>query len=361
MTVPTLPNDRLWRGKRVLLTGHTGFKGTWALIWLHRMGAEVTGFALEPETNPALFSLAGGDTLCRSIIADLRDIDAVTSVVKACDPQIVIHMAAQPIVGRSIEYPVETLASNVMGTANLLEALRLHAKPEAILVVTSDKVYANDERGLPFRENDLLGGKDPYSASKAATELITRSYSQTYFSKLGVSVATARCGNIVGGGDYSERRIIPDVVRAMENGETLALRHPEATRPWLHVIDGVCGYLIYCEALAAKRDVPSSLNFGPTEDASLTVSEVADLMQAALGASGGWRHEPVPGSVEMKALAVESSLARKALGWADKIRGSDRISLTANWHRDVSAGKPALDACFAQLDQYAQTSEAIQA
>jgi CDP-glucose 4,6-dehydratase len=336
----------------VLLTGHTGFKGSWAAIWLHKLGAEVTGFSLEPEHEPSLYTQANVAQLCVSAIGDLRDAAAVTEVVKASRPDVVIHMAAQPIVRRSIEDPVESIAVNVLGTAHLLDAIRKHARPQAILVITSDKVYANDERGEAFKEGDQLGGKDPYSASKASAEIVTQSFARSYFDKQGVAAATARCGNIVGGGDYSVDRILPDALRAAEAGRMLVLRHPEATRPWLHVLDGVCGYLCFAEQLAAGAKLPKSLNFGPTEDQPLPVSRVADLMQATLGVTGGWRHEPVPGSIEMKALAVDSTLSRRTLGWMDRVQGDARIGWTADWHRAVNGGADARAQCLAQISAY---------
>ncbi|MEL7482442.1 MAG: CDP-glucose 4,6-dehydratase [Pseudomonadota bacterium] len=347
------PNPEFWRGKRVLLTGHTGFKGAWTLCWLNKLGAHVTGLSLAPETAPAMFDQIGGDELCQSTIFDLRDKDKVSQIVGESDPEIVIHMAAQTIVGQSIDAPLDTLSSNVMGTAHLLDALRGHDGIEAILIITSDKVYANDDRGRAFEESDELGGKDPYSASKAAKELIVRSFAQTYFSKRTVPIATARCGNIVGGGDYSDRRILPDVVRAAERGEALVLRHPEATRPWLHVIDGICGYLVYAEALAQNKPVPNALNFGPSEETALSVRDVTEIMQTALGASSKWRHEPVPGSVEMITLAVNSALARETLGWSDRIRGKERIELTADWYRKVADGADPRRLTFEQIDRVA--------
>ncbi len=348
----SLPDPAFWRDKRVLLTGHTGFKGAWALYWLSRMGADVTGLALAPDTDPALFDLLGGAALGRHHVADVRDAGAVQEIVAAARPQIVLHMAAQPIVRRSITDPCETIDINVMGVANLLSPLRTVAGLEAVVVITSDKVYANDERGRAFEEGDRLGGKDPYSASKAAAELVTQSFRQTYFADAGVPVATARCGNIIGGGDFAADRIVPDVVRAAAAGETLVLRHPDATRPWLHVLDGVCGYLVYAEQLAGGAALPAALNFGPDPEPELPVRRVADLMQSALGASGGWRHEPVPGSKEMKALAVDSTLARAALGWRDRIRGDDRIVWTADWHKAQRDGAEPRRICDRQLDAF---------
>jgi CDP-glucose 4,6-dehydratase len=358
MTSQLSPREAFWRGRRVLLTGHTGFKGAWALAWLHRMGALVTGLSLPPNTNPALYDLIRGDQLCASIIGDLRDGAAVEAAVKASAPELVLHMAAQPIVRRAIADPIESIATNVLGTAHLLQALRGCASVKAVLVVTSDKVYANDESGRAFLEDDRLGGKDPYSASKAAAELVTSSFARSYFDALGVPVATARCGNIVGGGDYSQDRIVPDVIRAAQSGQALTLRHPEATRPWLHVIDGVAGYLLYLEALSAGASLPRALNFGPFEDEGLPVQDVVRLMQETLNCPAGWRHEPVAGSIEMRALAVGSALARETLDWRDRILGPERIRWTGRWHHDVAAGADPRLRLYADLDAYMATGGA---
>ncbi len=349
----TAPNPEFWNGRSVLLTGHTGFKGAWALLWLHAMGARVTGFSLPPETDPAMIDQIGGESLCRSHLGDLRDLGAVERVVAESKPDIVLHMAAQPIVRRSIADPLETLAVNVQGTAHLLDAVRRLAKPQAVLVVTSDKVYSNDDQGRPFGEDDRLGGKDPYSASKAAAELVTYSFGRTYFDALGIPWAAARCGNIVGGGDYSVDRIIPDAVRAAAAGQPLLLRHPEATRPWLHVIDGVAGYFVFAERLVQDpATAPKALNFGPGEGPPLPVSDVASMMLEALEASVSWRHEPVPGSVEMKALAVDSALARKTLGWRDRIIGQDRMIWSAQWYKAARDGADLRAASLAQIEAY---------
>ncbi|MEM0944639.1 MAG: CDP-glucose 4,6-dehydratase, partial [Pseudomonadota bacterium] len=267
-----------WRGRRVLLTGHTGFKGAWAGAWLGRMGAEVTGFALAPQTQPALFEML--DFPGRSIIGDLRDPAAISQAVADADPEIVIHMAAQPLVRQSYADPVETYGTNVMGTVHLLEALK-PAPAGRILVVTSDKVYENDETGRAFAEGDRLGGHDPYAASKAATEIVVASYRRSFFAEAGVALATARGGNVIGGGDFSADRLVPDIARALAAGRPVELRNPQATRPWQHVLDCLSGYLTYLEALP---DAPAALNFGPADPAdALSVAEVTGAMNAALG------------------------------------------------------------------------------
>lgn len=350
--MPRLPNPDFWRGRRVLLTGHTGFKGSWAALWLEQLGAEVTGLALDPDTDPSLFTLARVGSGVDSRIVDVRDRDGVQAVVTAAQPQVVLHLAAQPLVRRSIREPVETIAINVMGTTHLLDALRRQAGLEAVLVVTSDKVYANAERGLPFAESDALGGKEPYSASKAAVELVTAAFATSYFDTLDIPLATARAGNVVGGGNFSEDRIVPDLVRAALAGETLVLRHPEAVRPWQHVLDCVAGYLIYAEALANREGVPQALNFGPEPTEPVTVAEFTDALQAALGVSGGWRHEPVEGSVEAKHLTLDSDEARRLLDWRDRLPGRACVSAVADWYRSWMQGEDMRAVTLAQITAY---------
>jgi CDP-glucose 4,6-dehydratase len=333
-----LPQSSFWRGKRVLVTGHTGFKGGWATLWLSRMGAKVSGLALPPAGKTSFFALVKIDDLIDSQLVDLRDASGVARVVGAAAPEIVLHFAAQPLVRRSIARPIDTIETNVLGTANLLEALRAIDALRTVLIVTSDKVYANSEKGQPFREGDTLGGKDPYSASKAACEIITRSFVQSFLSPRGVVGATARGGNVIGGGDFSEDRILPDAVRAIEEDRPLILRHPEATRPWQHVLDCLAGYLCFCEALDQRRDVPLALNFGPGEEQHVSVRELVEIFHSVMAAKRGWRHEPVAGSIEMKALALDTSLARRTLDWSDRLPGKRAVEWTARWYHQYLAG-----------------------
>jgi CDP-glucose 4,6-dehydratase len=346
------PDPAFWRGKRVLLTGHTGFKGGWAALWLSRMGAEVTGFALAPDTQPNLFSLAGVASGTVSRLGDLRDEAAAQAAVATSRPQLVLHMAAQPIVRRSIADPVETFATNVLGTAHLLAALRGSPGLSTILVVTSDKVYANDAGHEALSENDRLGGTDPYSASKAATELVAASFAGTYFTREGVRLATARGGNVVGGGDFAADRLVPDAVRAVSAGTPLVLRHPGATRPWQHVLDCVSGYLVYAEGLTRGVDVPAALNFGPSAGAPVPVGTLADAVLEALGSGSGWRHEPDPGSVEKATLAVDASRARASLGWDDLLRDRALVAWTAAWYRAWREGHDMRAVSLDQIGAY---------
>jgi CDP-glucose 4,6-dehydratase len=341
-----------WRGKRVLLTGHTGFKGGWAAIWLAGLGAEVTGLALSPDQQPSLFELARVDRLLTSVLADLRDEAAVAAALDDREFDLVLHMAAQPIVRTSIEAPVATFAANVMGTAHLLQALRRQAGLKAILVITSDKVYANAETGRAFTEADPLGGKDPYSASKAATEIVTASFGRSYFEPVGVPLATARGGNVIGGGDFSRDRLVADIVRSAWAGRPAILRHPEATRPWQHVLDCLAGYFAYAQALATKPDTPRALNFGPRPGGrEVAVGELATLAADALGAPA-WRHEPDPRSIEARSLAIDATLARQVLGFESRLAAEEAVALTVDWYARQAAGEDPLALCRSQIEGY---------
>lgn len=345
-------NPDFWRSKRVLLTGHTGFKGAWAAIWLSRMGAQVTGLALPPDQDPSLYELAGVARRVASRLVDLRNFEAVSGLVSEQSFDLVLHMAAQPIVRAAIEDPIETFETNVMGTAHLLQALRDQSALQAVLVITTDKVYANTETGRAFVETDALGGKDPYSASKAAAELVTASFAKSYFEREGVPVATARGGNVIGGGDFSRDRLVADIVRAAQAGETVELRHPEATRPWQHVLDCVAGYLTYLQALAERPEAPRALNFGPRPGgADVTVGELASLGVAALGAQP-WRHDPDPDSLEARALAIDAAKAAEALGFESQFDAPAAVALTMDWYRRQAAGEAALDLCLEEIEGY---------
>ncbi|WP_309605368.1 CDP-glucose 4,6-dehydratase [Phenylobacterium sp.] len=341
-----------WRDKRVLLTGHTGFKGSWAAIWLARLGADVTGLALAPDQTPSLFDLAGVEALTTSLIVDLRDAAAVEAALAGRSFDLVLHMAAQPIVRTAIADPVATFASNVMGTVHLLQALRAQTTLRAVLAVTSDKVYANTEQGRAFAEGDRLGGKDPYSASKAATEIVAASFAQSYFAPAGVTLATARGGNVIGGGDFSRDRIVADIVRAAAAGEPVVLRHPQATRPWQHVLDCVAGYLIYLQALASDPATPRALNFGTRPGGeAVTVGALASLGVEALGAQP-WRHEPDPRSLEAGALAIDASLAKRVLAFESRLEAPAAVAQTMDWYRRQASGEDALALCRAQIAAY---------
>ena len=344
-------NPAFWAGKNVLLTGHTGFKGSWAALWLTRLGARVTGLALAPDQTPSLFDLAQVGEGIDSRIADLRDPAALNAAL-AGDFDLVLHMAAQPIVRASIEDPVGTFDTNVLGTARLLQGLRTQASLKAILVVTSDKVYANDDAGRAFVETDPLGGKDPYSASKAATEVVVQSFARSFFTGQAIAVGTARGGNVIGGGDFSRDRLVADIVRAVAAGEAVSLRHPEATRPWQHVLDCLAGYFAHLEALATDSTTPRALNFGPKPGGpEVSVGELASLGVAALNGKP-WRHEADPASIEAHALAIDASLARRTLGFESRIDAPEAVALTMDWYRRQAASEAARDLCLEQIAGY---------
>lgn len=344
-----------WAGKRVLLTGHTGFKGSWAACWLMQMGAEVHGFALAPETTPNLHDLLGLNYASETI-ADLRDHSNVAEFVKEVKPDLVLHMAAQPLVRRGYREPVETMGTNIMGTANLLDALRDSPGLQGILVVTSDKAYDNDSYDqahgeIVFTEDDALGGRDPYSASKGCQEIITRSFGQSYFRAANIPVVTARAGNVVGGGDWSEDRLMTDIIRAVSNGQAVELRSPGTTRPWQHVIEPVAGYLMYLQAAVQQKTHQIALNFGPKE--SHTVAHVTGLVLDAWGSKAGITlQENVDGSKEALTLALDSSLATRTLSWKPRLDLPTCIDWIVEWHKAHLENHTMRDVTEAQIASF---------
>ena len=346
------PSPDFWSGRRVLLTGHSGFKGGWAALWLQRLGAEVHGLALAPETDPSLWREVGQGILASEHLCDVADAEAVQRVVVAARPQIVLHMAAQALVRRSYADPLGTVATNVTGTANLLDALRHVDGIEAALIVTTDKVYANAGMTRNFVEDDRLGGHDPYSASKAAAELITQSFAASFLAPLGVKVATARAGNVVGGGDWSRDRLVPEVWRAARDGVPLTLRSPDATRPWQHVLEPLAGYFRYLERLAGGDDLPGALNFGPLPGTPLTVAQVAEAMADALGVERGWRQDEGEHPPEMQWLSIDPSQARVSLGWTPMLDSGATIEWTARWYDQHRCGTPSKELCLQQIHDY---------
>ena len=349
---PDAIDDGFWRGRRVLLTGHTGFKGGWTALWLHRLGAEVHGLALPAASDPNLWNLIGEGTLAGETIADLADRAALERAVAETRPQIVLHLAAQALVRRSYVDPVGTIATNAMGTIHLLDALRESDGLQAVLVVTTDKVYENTDSGRDFVESDPLGGHDPYSASKAAAELLVRSYAASFFDEARVPVATARAGNVIGGGDWSEDRLVPDVWRAARDNVPLVLRYPGATRPWQHVLEPTFGYLRFVEALAQGLDVPRALNFGPLPGQPATVAEVAEKIGAALGCSTAWEQDDGMHPAEMKLLSIDPTLAARSIGWRPVLDQETTLEWTASWYGRWQRGEAARALCLAQIRDY---------
>jgi CDP-glucose 4,6-dehydratase len=327
-----------WRDRRVLVTGHTGFKGAWLVLWLTGMGARVTGLSLPPHTEPSLFALCA-EGRCTDLYGDIADPAVVVPALADCAPEIIIHMAAQALVRPSYLDPLRTYATNVMGTANLLQAVRSVPSVRAVVVVTSDKVYQNDGAGRPFIEDDRLGGHDPYSNSKACAELVTNSFRQCFFSGP-CHVATARAGNVIGGGDWSPYRIVRDVVEAFQTGAPVALRYPHAVRPWQHVLDPLAGYLMLAQAMATDAvRAPAALNFGPDAESFRSVSELVQAFSARWDGRPGWRLDSGDHPHEASLLTLDATRAHTLLGWRPLLLFDEAVAWTADWYRAFRDGE----------------------
>lgn len=350
------PTPDFWRGKHVLLTGHTGFKGSWLALWLARLGAEVTGLALAPATEPDLFTLARvADDMHAIHACDVRDAQAVAAHVQAARPQVVLHLAAQALVRAGYADPVATYATNVMGTAHVLDALRGQADVRAVVVVTTDKVYRNREWAYPYREDDPLGGHDPYSASKAAAEIVAASYRDAFLAAQGVAVATARAGNVIGGGDWAADRLLPDAVRAWSAGQQLTIRHPGATRPWQHVIEPLAAYLCLAERLWADPARAGAYNFGPLPHEAATVGNVIKMAASAYPSNATSYGNNSNGPHEAGWLALETAHARQTLGVGPRWGLDTAVARTMAWYRAQQGGADARALCLADLDAWEAT------
>lgn len=346
------PSQKFWSGKKVLVTGHTGFKGAWLTHWLLRLGAKVVGAALPPNTSPSLFHLLNLETRVDSHFLDIRDNEKLNTLVSNYQPDIVVHMAAQPLVRASYVDPLTTFSTNVMGTASLLHALK-ESKPSIALIITTDKVYRNTGTYFPMRESDPLGGHDPYSASKAASELVVSSYVDSFLKDAGVVVATARAGNVVGGGDWSENRLIPDAVKAWQAGETLKIRNPQAVRPWQHVLEPLCGYLLLMERMYEDPSFSGAFNFGPETSEAATVRDViarAFEVWPALNVEWGSEKECFH---EAPYLSLEISKVKQALGYVPRWSLVDTIRNTFSWYAEQSnSNVSALDLCDMDIERF---------
>jgi len=326
-------NPAFWAGRRVLLTGHTGFKGGWLALWLRMLGAEVRGYALPATTTPALWHVARLAELTPGTLADIRDGVRIAASVAEFQPEVVLHLAAQPLVRGSYETPAETYAANVMGTVHLLEAVRRCNAVRAVVVVTSDKCYDNREWPWPYREQDALGGHDPYSSSKACVELLCASWRASFLQGSSTQLATARAGNVIGGGDWSPDRLVPDALRAWERGETLTLRFPHATRPWQHVLEPLHGYLLLAQALAEGQEHAAAWNFGPDTDGVASVAEVVGRLSTLWPGPAAWHPEaPAQQPHEAGLLALDSAKARRLLGWRPRWTLAQALARTVEWH-----------------------------
>ncbi|MDJ0907472.1 MAG: CDP-glucose 4,6-dehydratase [Woeseiaceae bacterium] len=339
-----------WRGRRVLVTGHTGFKGSWLSTWLVQLGADVTGMALEPYTDPAMFSLLGLDQHLDSRIADIRDLAAVQAIVAASRPEIIIHMAAQALVRESYSTPVETFNTNVMGTAHVLEAARGADSVGAVVVVTSDKCYENREWVWGYRENDAMGGHDPYSASKGCAELVTTSYRQSFGDRL--PVASARAGNVIGGGDWADDRLIPDMVRAIEAGRPVEIRNPAAIRPWQHVLEPLSGYMMLAERVFEDGDrFAGAWNFGPAIGDTQPVSALVERLSRNFDALE-WNVDTGEHPHEAHFLKLDISKAVSELGYRPRVSLETALDWTAEWYQAYFDGQAMLDVTRRQIDAF---------
>lgn len=342
-----------WRGKRVLVTGHTGFKGGWLCLWLQTLGADVHGFSLPPPTNPCLFEIARiEEGMASSTLADIRDQSALSAAMDKIRPELIFHLAAQPLVRRSYQAPLETYGVNVMGLAHLLEAVRTTGGVKAVVNVTSDKCYENQEWPWSYRENERLGGLDPYSSSKACAELVTAAYRHAFLAHSGTAIATARAGNVIGGGDWATDRLLPDFFRAMDAGTPLAIRSPHAVRPWQHVLEPLAGYLSLAKHLdTGGKDFAEAWNFGPTDDDAQSVGWIINqLTHRTPGAP--WRQDLGPQPHEAHILKLDSSKARARLGWKPRWNLATALDKTWEWHQAWRDGQDMQAVTLAQLDTY---------
>lgn len=354
------PIDKnFWKNKRVFVTGHTGFKGSWLCIWLNRLGAHVTGYALDPPTDPSLFKLADVEKDIRSVIGDIRDSTALTNAIVDAKPEIIFHLAAQPLVRDSYRVPVETYAINVMGTANLLEAIRTSGiGVKAVVNITTDKVYENREWEWGYRENEPLGGYDPYSNSKACSELVTAAFRSSFFNpsdyaRHGCAIATARAGNVIGGGDWASDRIVPDCIRYLQEGKQVVVRNPNAIRPWQHVLEPLSGYLVIGEKLWVDGPGYSEgWNFGPTNDDCKAVEFIVKSICSEWGAQASYSCPPMTGPHEATFLKLDCSKAAARLGWYPRWNLEKAIKATVSWYKAYTNGEDLGTVCINQIEEF---------
>lgn len=351
-------NPAFWQGKRVFLTGHTGFKGSWMALWLQSLGAKVTGFALPPPTQPSLFELANVESGMHSVIGDVRDPDLLLDAMREAQPEIVLHMAAQPLVRYSYQHPVETYATNVMGTVHLLEAVRIIGGVKAVVNVTTDKCYENREWVWGYRENEPMGGYDPYSNSKGCAELVTASYRSSFFNpadyaRHGTAVATARAGNVIGGGDWAQDRLIPDIIAAFEKGQPVDIRNPNAIRPWQHVLEPLRGYLMLAERLYTEGPAfAEAWNFGPNDDDARPVGWIVEALVEQWGGDARWQQDAGEHPHEATYLKLDISKVRQRLGWQPQLRLADALRYIVDWAKQRQAGADVRTLTLGQIQNY---------
>lgn len=351
-------NRDFWRSKRVLVTGNTGFKGTWLSLWLAKAGAAVFGYSLPPDSEKGLFAATDATTRIETVYEDIRDLDAVSATVARVRPDVIFHLAAQSLVLPSYERPVETYETNVLGTVNLLEAVRRFPTARSVVVVTTDKCYENREWLWGYREVDPLGGRDPYSSSKACAEIVSRAYRESFFQGAGsANVASARAGNVIGGGDWAVDRLVPDLVRAYAAGETAVVRWPRAVRPWQHVLEPLAGYLLLAERLFTSAEYADAWNFGPLDSDARPVEWVAEEMARAWGDGARWTAANSERAHEAATLKLDSSQARARLGWATRLDLRAALQWTVDFYRAAIAEPHATTAVLeAQIARYEELS-----
>lgn len=346
-----MTDPSFWRGKKVFLTGHTGFKGAWASLLLRRLGASVYGYALPPTHQSALFVTARIADDIKHREADIRDLATLRAAMAEAEPDIIIHMAAQALVRPSYEEPVETFATNVMGTVNVLEAARQLRNVHAILIVTSDKCYENSGAGTAFREDDRLGGNDPYSNSKACAELVTHSYRRSFFAEHGAArVATARAGNVFGGGDWARDRLVPDAMQAFLDRQPLRIRNPNSVRPWQHVLDPILGYLTLVEKLVAGAGFADGWNFGPNAESEQSVRNVVEHLQAMWGDGACWTSDDGPHPHEAAFLRLDCERASARLNWTPRLDLLQGLGFTVDWYKALQRGADMRQISLEQLE-----------
>lgn len=348
--------EQSWSGRRVFLTGHTGFKGGWLALWLAKLGARVTGYALEPPTTPNFFELARVREGIRSTISDVRDLASLVQEMRAAEPEIIFHLAAQPLVRRSYVDPIATYAVNVIGTANVLEAVRRTPSVRAVVVITSDKCYENRDWDWGYRENDRLGGHDPYSNSKACAELVTQSFRDSFFSGANarrVAVASARAGNVIGGGDWAADRLLPDFVRAITEGHPLRVRRLDAVRPWQHVLDALRGYLYLAERLLLEGDAwAEAWNFGPDDADVRDVRWMVEHFKDLWGEGARWENDSGDHPHEARMLRLDFSKARHRLGWRPVWNAKQALERTVAWYKEYFRGGDLRAISLAQIEEH---------
>jgi CDP-glucose 4,6-dehydratase len=356
-------NPSFWVGKKVFITGHTGFKGSWLSLWLQQLGAQVTGYALSPPSNPSLFECVNVEQGMTSIIGDIRDGPQLTNAMRQVEPDIVILLAAQPLVRRSYVDPIVTYSTNVMGTVQLLEVVRQTSSVRAVVNVTTDKCYENKEWVWGYRENEPMGGFDPYSSSKGCAELVTAAYRNSFFntvrdSEHQVALASARAGNVIGGGDWADDRLIPDVLRAIETGESVKIRNPQATRPWQHVLEPLNGYLILAEKLYTKGQAfATAFNFGPAEEDAKPVQWVVEHLTQSWGKGARWHLDSGEHSHEAHYLKLDCSKARDMLGWQPQWNLTQALQAIIVWHKAHNSQQSSTEMrslCLQQIREYSQ-------